>query len=328
MCAAAVVVALAGGGGSVAAAAAPVAVYPTAGTSVASPQTQISFRGVSSGQLGQLTVTGSRTDAHGGSLQNHSDGHGASFIPSQPFAAGEAVTVRASGVSLVGEKDGAVTFKVGTFPTEEPEYIGDPGGIPADSERFRTIPNSAAPRLTVVTQKAGAAPGYVFVGPKAGPGPQGPMIYDGNGKLIWYHPINPRQSAFDFRVQQYDGKPVLTWWQGKVIQPGEGLGLGAIYDSSYTRIALVRMGNGYTSDLHEFQLTPQGTALMLAYQPVRWNLSGIGGESRGVAIDNVVQEVDIKTGLVEREWHALGRVSLARSRPRPESGVPFDAFHV
>ena len=43
----------------------------------------------------------------------------------------------------------------------------------------------------------------------------------------------------------------------------------------------MRAGNGLQADLHEFQLTPQGTALITAYDPISCNLVvGRGAELR------------------------------------------------
>ena len=46
-----------------------VTVSPLAGSRDATPQTQISFLGVPAGDIGALSVVGSRTGAHGGRLQ-------------------------------------------------------------------------------------------------------------------------------------------------------------------------------------------------------------------------------------------------------------------
>ena len=91
-------------------AAANVSVYPLPGTTTASPETQISFRGTT--QLGQVVVTGSRTGRHPGRIREHSDGQGASFLPSRRFAAGETVRVRSAAQSY--------SFKVGRRPTPAP----------------------------------------------------------------------------------------------------------------------------------------------------------------------------------------------------------------
>jgi hypothetical protein len=42
-------------------------------------------------------------------------------------------------------------------------------------------------------------------------------------------------------------------------------------DSSYRQVATVHAANGLSADLHEFQLTPRGTALITAYYRVYWD---------------------------------------------------------
>jgi hypothetical protein len=297
---------------------ATVAVFPSAGTPVASARTQVSFRGVPASGLGRVLVSGSRSGAHPGVLRPHSDGQGASFVPSRPFTPGERVTVRA-GVRMVGARNGVLSFTLARTRRQRPHYTPDAGGNPGGSQQFHSLPSLSPPTLQVTRRAPGAAPGDIFVAPKAGPGQDGPMITDGGGGLIWTHRVPAGTSAFDFRAQSYEGRPVLTWWEGKVAR-GEGFGRGVIVDNSYREIARVSAGNGYPADLHEFELTPQGTALMVAYEPVVWG--------RGVVVDAVVQEVDVKTGLVEFEWHSLGHVDPRESYLRAARGRAFDYFHV
>ena len=56
----------------------------------------------------------------------------------------------------------------------------------------------------------------------------------------------------------------------------------------------MRAGNGLQADLHEFQLTPQGTALITAYDPIHCNLSAVGGPADGAVTDGVLQEIDVQ----------------------------------
>ena len=148
------------------------------------------------------------------------------------------------------------------------------------------------------------------------------MIVDDFGNLVWFNAIGNRELATDFRVQTYLGKPVLTWWQGRLIG-GEGRGEGVIYDTAYRPVRRVRAGNGLIADLHEFELTPQGTALLLIYDAVQRDLRGVGGARKGVVVQAVVQEVDIATGLVLFEWHSLGNVGLSESHETvPEARRP------
>ena len=110
----------------------------------------------------------------------------------------------------------------------------------------------------------------------------------------------------DFRVQQLFGQPVLTWWQGYA-SSGSGTGSGYIYDASYRQQYVVHAGNGLSMDSHEFFITNAGQAWVIAVSPVH-----LGGVPR-VVYDGSVQEIDIKTGLVLFEWHALDHINPAES---------------
>src|SRR5436190_4680208 len=193
-------------GGSSEGAQAPVAVYPTQGTPVASPTTQISFRGAAPSDLTGISVTGSQSGAHTGKVEAHSDGKGASFLPADAFKPGETVTVKA-GVPLVGAVNGAVTFTVATpDPSAEIAPVAvDPGGTPRNAYQFRTERRLRPPRLTLLTRTAGAAHGHIFVGAKAGPGQNGVLIYDERGRLVFFHKTPPKKSALDVRAQRYRG---------------------------------------------------------------------------------------------------------------------------
>ncbi len=154
------------------------------------------------------------------------------------------------------------------------------------------------------------------------------MILDGGGDLVWFRPLSGDEQAFDFRTQSYRGEPVLTWWQGRMVTY-RGAGVGRMLDASYRPVATVRAGNGYDLDAHEFQLTPAGTALVMSYVIVPWDLSKVGGRSDGLLEDNVVQEIDVESGAVLFEWHALGTINLGESYRRAPSRREkvHDPFH-
>jgi hypothetical protein len=315
---------VAAGGAIALLAAAPAAqaqvVYPSPGTLTASPRTQISFRGIAPGKVGAVSVTGSRSGRHPGKLRAHSDGQGASFVPARPFRQGERVTVR-SRPATYGFTVGRRPAPLKGRPAERPG-VGR-GGV----QRFATRPDLLAPGVTIDTRLDGRAPGLIFLAAKSGRGQDGPMIIDDFGRLVWFNAIGNRELATDFRVQSHLGKPVLTWWQGRLIG-GEGRGEGVIYDTSYQPVRRVRAGNGFDADLHEFELTPRGTALLLIYDAVRRDLRSVGGPRRGIAVQAVVQEIDIATGLVLFEWHSLGNVGLSESHERvPRYDGRWDYVH-
>jgi hypothetical protein len=308
-----------------------VTVSPLAGSRDASPQTQISFLGIPAGSLSVQSVVGSRTGAHQGHLRAYSQGDGASFVPSSPFAAGERVTVRAR--ARVG---GASRAILDTFAVAKPDTISStperihPGSA-AEEQAFHSRPDLRPPALTVTANSPAVAPGDEFVAPYGGPGQYGPMILDPTGGLVWFKPMAPHTSATNFKVQEYEGKAVLSWWQGDISVHGFGMGEDVIADSGYDDVAHVRAGNGHRADLHDFQLTPQGTALLTSYFPVLCNLSSVGGSSYAGLTDGVFQEIDVKTGLVMYEWTSLDHVALSESYASPKRSsppFPYDFFHI
>jgi hypothetical protein len=205
---------------------------------------------------------------------------------------------------------------------------------PRGTRTTHTLAGLNVPVPAVTRAAVGAAPGYVFVAEK-GPGKTGgPLIIDHRGRVVWYHQLAPPLQATDFRVQRYRGKPALTWWEGTIDKAGVGSGSDVVYDSSYKLIARVHARPGLAGDLHEFQLTPRGTAYITAYNEVSADLSGVGGPKRSYAYDSIVEEVDVATGRVVFEWHSIGHVPFSESNQANREPAkhaskkrPFDYFH-
>jgi hypothetical protein len=309
-----------------AASAGSVAVSPMPGTPDASPSTQISFLGGAGTQVSNVRVVGSRSGAHGGSLRAYSTGTGESFLPSKPFLAGEKVTVHA----VLGGAAIGTSFTIAHQATvSQKQFALNPGDARA-VQHYSSAPALTPSSVRITTPaKAGATPGDLFLAPYQGKGSPGPMIVDQQGNLVWFQPLPAGVDATNFQVQQYQGKPVLTWWQGRIIRVGFGEGENVVYDNSYRRVATIRAGNGYRADLHEIRLTPEGTAWIDAFDPIHMNLSGVHGSANGILTDGVIQQIDVKTGLVMWEWHALGHIRLGESNnPVRSSGYPWDYVHM
>jgi hypothetical protein len=111
--------------------------------------------------------------------------------------------------------------------------------------------------------------------PWSGIGHGGSVIRDSANNLVWMGANTPGHHRMDFTTQTYRGKPVLTWWEGTVVD-GYGMGVGMIADSSYRTTHTIHAASGLMVDLHEFNLTPQGTALLTAYRTSRADLSSVG----------------------------------------------------
>jgi Arylsulfotransferase (ASST) len=316
-------------------------VFPVPGSHFASPTTQIAFRGLPAGQLGTVTVTGSVSGGHAGTVQSDSDGDGGSFVPASPFAPGETVTVSTS-LNLEGSHNGTYQFQV-ALPAGSLPFEHRPAAprVKGDVWFFRSRPDldPAAVRITKPDPKA---PGDIFLAPQAGPLQQGPEIIGPGGGLIWFDPVPKDYAVTDFRVQTYQGRPVLTWWQGNETA-GVGNGQDIIMDSSYRLVKTISAGNGLSCDLHEFQLTPRGTALITAEYPVFVNGTAVHAASREVVLDSVAQEIDIATGLVLFQWDSLDHVPLTAGYTIPPNSRkkkggkkpvpngpwdPYDYFHI
>jgi hypothetical protein len=70
----------------------------------------------------------------------------------------------------------------------------------------------------VLRQGADNGNGDIFIAPQAGTGSyaSGPEIITHTGRVIWFHALPAGEVATDFRTQTYQGRPVLTWFQGSV----------------------------------------------------------------------------------------------------------------
>ncbi len=307
-----------------------VTVSPLPGTPDASPNGQISFLGPQGTQVSEVSVVGSRSGRHSGRLEAYSTGTGESFLPSHPFTPGEQVTVHAKAGAGATSESVSTTFTVAhQAAVKESEFPLEPGSS-KDIQHYLSAPSLTPSTVHITTAaKPGAAPGDFFLAPYQAHSAPGPMIVDQSGNLIWFHPLPPGYEATNFHVQEYAGEPVLTWWQGRIIAIGFGQGEDVIYNTHYQLVARIRAGNGYRADLHEIRLTPQGTAWIDIFDPIHMNTSAEHGSREGVLTDSVIEEVDIKTGLVMWEWHALGHISPHESNnPAPSDSYPWDYVHI
>lgn len=208
--------------------------------------------------------------------------------------------------------------------------------VPVSVRSLLPVRAFASTRLTtfpVSTWRAGpTAPGLLFVTPQVGTFHG--VVMDDAGGPVWIEPTGV--NVVDLRAQRWNGQPVLTYWTGTIVA-GHGEGHGVILDTRYRHIATVRVGAGLQTDLHEFQLTPAGTALLTAYPTAPADLRPVGGPEHGWIYDCRVQEVDIRTGAVLWDWRAGAHVAVAetylglRQAPAQDGTTrarAFDPFHV
>jgi hypothetical protein len=246
--------------------------------------------------------------------------------------------LRLGGAAVVGGALAGSTWMARTSGTSDATVVLRPG-LPAlkatsavqsgVTQRYASAPGLAP--ATVQVGKAGTLPGLVFMDNHAGTSQQGPMIIDGSGELVWFLPLstggayNPR--AFNVSVQRYRGEPVLAYFEGAVVD-GHGRGHYVLLDSSCRQIRRIYAGNGYVGDLHEFFLTPGGTAVFTCYGQANADLRPYGGKGVAPYYFGVAQEIDLATSKVIFEWRSDEHVALAESYAPLPKGTPWDYFHI
>jgi hypothetical protein len=229
-----------------------------------------------------------------------------------------------TGLNVIGNNNGTFSCGIGQGSGLIP--YGKPYVVSAGSNgvrHFRSRPDLEPPSITMTKDAAPASDGDIFVAPRDGPTQNGPLILDSHGKVVWFlpYPVSQNTSITNFRVQNLYGQPALTWWQGNT-DAGYGRGEGVIFDRNYQQIATVHAANALDADSHDFLLTPQGDAYISAAWPVR-----LPGVTRAT-IDAVIQEIEVKTGLVLFEWHSLDHIPLSASYVKlPPKGL-YDPYHL
>jgi hypothetical protein len=202
---------------------------------------------------------------------------------------------------------------------------------------FHSRPDLIPPSILVATRPENPGTGtYVFTDAHGGRGQQGPMIIDRAGNLVWFLRVSDdgsiTQRVTNLRVQTYRGQPVLSYWIGGLVG-AHGAGHYVILDQRYRQIATVQAGHGLKGDLHEFRITPQGTALLTAYGLASDQIPDPTGQGTrsGDYYYCCAQEVDIATGRLLLEWRSDRHVPFSASRRLPTPAkptIPWDPYHM
>lgn len=172
------------------------------------------------------------------------------------------------------------------------------------------------PPVLNITHHTAPSEGYLFFAPDGATEFQlAPFIMDMYGRLIWQ---GPTEHAFNFGVQEYQGEPVLVWWNGTLYPEPVGRGNGEIYvfNNEYEQIEKVTLAGDFLEltpgltfpsniDLHELLLTKNGSVILTANNVTQANLSSVGGPPNGWTVDSRMYEIDVATNKVLFEWSAL-----------------------
>lgn len=234
----------------------------------------------------------------------------------------------AAGLAALGGGGGLAGSLLQRGAAPKPTLSASESGLTDPVRAFYSRPDLRPPAVTVTGGRT--APGFLFLGPSTtgtADGPQtGPLLIDHHGEPVFFQPLAAGQWAANVKIQRLNGEPVLTWWQGTLMS-GYGQGEAVIVDNSYHELARVRAANGRQMDLHEFVLTPEGTALFTCYpQTVATDLSAIGGARRAAVLESTIQEVDVRSGRLVSEWRSLAHIAPEESYLAV--GEPYDYLHM
>ncbi|HEX4720768.1 MAG TPA: arylsulfotransferase family protein [Thermoleophilaceae bacterium] len=204
---------------------------------------------------------------------------------------------------------------------------------------FVSAPKLKPPLLTVNRSSRGQAPGYIFTAifqnkfftdPLTGQG--GPMILDSKGHYVWLKPASKSApDTLNLQVQRYQGKPVLTYWDGTVQNTGEMAGTWHVLNDRYRQIAKVGSQSGWDPSGHEFLIQKDGTALVTGYRHVQhMDLQPAGGGPDQTLLDSGVLQYDIKTGQLLKVWSAADHIAMTDGYPpaNPNSPAAYDPWHI
>ena len=179
------------------------------------------------------------------------------------------------------------------------------------------------------------APGYIlttnFYNLNEPPivGQSGPLILDRGLQPVWFEPVPERVAAANLSLQTYEGKPALAWWQGKVTNTGATeSGEYVVVDQHYRTVARLKATGGWVLTVHELAIRGED-AWVTANKNIPMDLSKYGGAYNGALIDSAVQEYNLKTGKLVRNWDALDHIPLSEAQASlPTNAFPWDAYHV
>lgn len=241
--------------------------------------------------------------------------------------------------------------KCGTvpFPSNSNEKTPKPILHSSKVWNFVSEPHLHPMKVKVNVNKKGVGDGLIFVAPYTFSsdriyGQTGSLILNNEGIPVWFRALkSPNLMNTDFRVQTLLGKPVLTFWQGTLATPPVYTNLPAgspepgccfyILDNTYREIMTVSAkGDEKISDIHEFLITPEGTALFFATQAIPLDLRPYGGPKNGFIQNFAIQEIDLKTNQLVFYWSALDHIPLTESHISASSAKTsnnvWDVYHL
>ena len=249
-----------------------------------------------------IYVTGSKSGYHSGKFFLADDFRTLIFTPITQFDTDEnvSVTLKDGLTDSGGLQVGSLSFEfhtsknISTFNYAKlNNYSAAESNLP---QKIKTISDSTLPPdlpEIIINQSNNPSPGYLFLCPSPYL-----MIVDNEGTPVFYR--NVQGTIFDFDLQP-TGE--LTYF----IYPVSCYGL----DSSLNLTRTYNTTDGFTPDVHELRVLPNGDYFIFGKRNVTVDMSKIvnGGFPNADVIDGALQEFDPDGNLIF-EWDAIDHYKI------------------
>jgi len=261
----------------------------------------------------KFTVQGSDSGLHAGQTILADDHKTVIFKPASAFNPGEQVRVNVSRLQL----DPQTTYPPlsYTFTVAVNQQAGSPGSselsappVPANPPssafpNFLTVPQDI-PHYLITSNGSHPQEGDIFLAPfywtKAKVGSY-LLILNDQGQLIYYQSVADALDAWDFKVQP---NGLLSYYDQKN-------STFYLMNSHYQVVDTYQAGDGYSADLHDLQILPNGNALLMIYDAETVDMSEIvqGGKTDATVTGLVIQELDPSKNVIF-EWRSWDHFSF------------------
>lgn len=291
----------------------------------------IAVRGLSSSLI---SVEGSSSGRHEGRWLSSDDRFGLIFEPYAPFSPGETVRVTlGTGLTTddlepiqpcsytfqvaarsAGPQDpqASIAGEMGLAPGQHPAGSAPAGrrtgrGTASANSLPPDFPNITTTTFRSIPQGSTLLSNIAF----GAPTPNYLMILDSRSNPTFYRKMSA--NCYDFKLQPTG---VYTYYDGTAQK-------FYAMDNTFAIVDSFQCGNGYTADLHDMLLLPNGHVLLMAYDPEFVDMSQIvpGGWNPALVTGLIIQELDSNKHVVFqwRSWDhykitdAVSAIDLTKS---------------
>jgi len=266
--------------------------------------------------LNSISVTGSKSMHHEGTVVICNNKKKIIFNPSMPFQEGEEITVKLSGKLLQLFNPDRKEYEY-RFNTAAKKVKLDINKYPENklniAPYFAESNNLLSPPVLTVSINNNPSEGYIFIAPFSSTTFN--IIANKYGSTYWYSQMN--RWCGDFKKQP-NGH--LTYWDGYLVKHIE-------MDENYNNIDTFACGNGYFADIHEFRLLNEH-AFLMAYDTQTVDMSQIvqGGNPNASVIGLIIQELDEYKNVVF-QWRSWDHFNITDALHENLTALYIDYVH-